>query len=406
MRMILDLTNMAPTGEAIGRYEGLVVFVPFGLPDETVEAEVTHRRRNYAHARITRVLHPSPHRVTPPCPYFGICGGCEWQHIANAAQLSFKSQSVHEQLSRIGRLAGVNVLPCLPSPDIYGYRNHTQFVLSHNYRPGYYAGGSKTVLEVEDCLILAPALRESITVHNVDSKSVQHTIASPQIADMLGNLRELHLRAGVNTGEQTTILELQDGSHVQLGTQSHLHERVGEFTYAISPASFFQVNTGVATLLVNEVMAALDLGGSERVLDLYCGVGLFTLPIGSKAKIVTGIESNPAAVSDAELNLRARTNTRIITADVTQALGQEDVGSQTWDAVVLDPPRAGVDRNALERVCEMHPTRIVYVSCDPATLARDARLICDRGYKLTHVQPLDMFPQTHHVETVAVFVQP
>ncbi|MCL5997805.1 MAG: 23S rRNA (uracil(1939)-C(5))-methyltransferase RlmD [Chloroflexi bacterium] len=406
MNMILDLTNMAPTGEAIGRYEGMVVFVPFGLPDETVEVEVTHRRRNYAHARILRVLHPSPHRVAPPCPYFGACGGCEWQHIAYGTQLIFKTESVQGQLRRIGRLAEVIVLPCLPSPEMYGYRNHTQFVLSPTQRPGYYVSKSRTVLEVEDCPILAPALRKFITASDGDTRNVRFQITATRFAGVLGALRELHLRAGVNTGEQMIVLELQDGSHVRLSDQSHIHERIGEFTYAVSPSSFFQVNTGVATLLVNEVMAALALGGSEHVLDLYCGVGLFTLPISSQAKAVTGVESNPTATADAALNLAAHTNTHFITADVAHALEQEIVSGQAWDAIVLDPPRAGVERDTLERICALHAARMVYVSCDPATLARDARLICDRGYRLARVQPLDMFPQTHHVETVAVFVQP
>jgi 23S rRNA (uracil1939-C5)-methyltransferase len=401
--MQIDLVSMAPTGEAIGRHEGMVVFVPLGLPGETVEADIIHRRRNFARARIRRVIRPAPQRVTPPCSYFGTCGGCQWQHADYAAQLAFKTNAVREQLTRIGKLTDVYVQPCLPSPKSYGYRNHTQFVLSPRHRPGYYVGGTKTVLEVQDCPILDESLREMVRTNRSETSAVQDEIRSSPAADLLPHLRELHLRAGVNTGERVSLFELDDGSSVVLGGQQHLQERVGDYTYTYSPTSFFQVNTGMAELLVKVVMAALSLRGAERVLDLCCGVGLFTLPISDRAAFVLGVESDPTATQDAALNLAGHANAKVITADVGEALHDELVRTATWDAVVLDPPRAGIERTALHRVCDLRARRIVYVSCDPATLARDARLICDSGYTIRWVQPMDMFPQTHHVETAAVF---
>jgi 23S rRNA (uracil1939-C5)-methyltransferase len=264
-------------------------------------------------------------------------------------------------------------------------------------------GGTKTVLEVQDCPILDESLREMVRTNGSETSTVQDEIRSSPAADLLPHLRELHLRAGVYTGERVSLFELDDGSSVVLGGQQHLQERVGDYTYTYSPISFFQVNTEMAELLVKVVMAALSLRGAERVLDLCCGVGLFTLPISDRAAFVLGVESDPTATQDAALNLAGHANAKVITADVGEALHDELVRTATWDAVVLDPPRAGIERTALHRVCDLRARRIVYVSCDPATLARDARLICDSGYTIRWVQPMDMFPQTHHVETTAVF---
>ena len=385
----LTLERMAATGEAIGHLaDGLLVFVPGGLPGERVEIEIVHRRRNFARGTLIRVLQAAPTRVTPPCGYFGRCGGCDWQHIDYAAQLDFKTHQVREQLIRVGKLAEpvvrAAVRPCLPSPRPDHYRNHIQMVTSPHGQLGFYAEGTHEVVEVDQCWIADEAINTMLAQH--------HAANTP-----------LALRVGVNTGEHSVIPE-PFGRRGAVDVPP-IHERIGAHDYLLSADSFFQVNSHVAALLADEVLRALNLTGSENVLDLYCGVGLFTVPISDRASRVVGIEANPAATRDATLNLRKHTNVEMYTADVRLALSNWTRITQTkWDAIVLDPPRAGVEHAALQAMAALRSPKLVYVSCDPATLARDIKLLAEHGYLLSTAQPLDMFPQTHHVETVAELV--
>lgn len=369
----LTLDRIAPTGEAVGRSEdGLVVFVPFALPGEEVEVEVVHRRRHFARARPTRVLRPSPDRVAPVCPHFADCGGCDWQHAAYEAQLRFKTEIVREQLARIGGIPDAPVQPCVPSPAPYGYRNRIQLVPDAAGRLGYRARGSHQVVPVEACPIAAPAINAWLR-------------AQPE----------------VRFKQPVDVRVFDEGVQLaQAGVEGRCS--VGGWTYVVLGEAFFQVNTPVAALLIGEVLRALALGGEEHVLDLYCGVGLFTRPIAERARLAWGVESNPAAASAARQNLSGLP-AKVLTADVGEALRRPALRAVRWDAVVLDPPRAGVEQSALKALIQLASPRVVYVSCDPATLARDARALLQAGYRLERVQPLDMFPQTRHVESVAVF---
>ena len=397
--MIIELNRMAPTGEAIGHHDGLIVFVPFGMPGDSVEVEITVRRRSFARARITRIIRPSSDRITPPCRYFNRCGGCEWQHIPYEQQLTYKTQAVKEQLIHVGKFGDIEVQPCKGSPNRTNYRNHTQLVLSAGGKLGYYRMSSHDIVEIEECLVVSAAINAMIA--RFRTESIQPiTLPGSHTGSSFAAIREVHLRAGNHTGEEGAFYERDDGAITRI-TPGAIHERIGEGLYQVSPASFFQVNTGVAELLVDEVMSVLDLQGHETVLDLYCGAGLFTLPISRKASDVVGVESNTSAAEDAEANLRGRPNARIINASVEQALNSVEL-QRPWDAVLVDPPRAGINRDSLHKLIGLGAHRIVYVSCDPATLARDARIICEGGYTLARVQPLDMFPQTHHVETVVL----
>ena len=355
----LTLINMAPTGEAIGRSDdGLVVFVPYALPGEVVEVKIVHQRKNFARGKIVNLVQAAPERAEPPCYYFGRCGGCQWQHVAYPAQLRFKTQIVREQLTRLGKLSDPDVRDCIPSPRELNYRNHIQLVASPYGKLGFYAEGTHNVVEIDQCLIADEALN--------------------------AKLAESH--------------ESKVGVDLRMGDT----EKVGTYSYAVSPESFFQVNSQVAALLVAEVMRALDLTGNEDVLDLYCGVGLFTLPIAEYARAVLGVENSETAMDDARMNLRGRSNMRLLLADVMQAMYSKDISRNKWDAVVLDPPRAGMEHEALVGLGKLQAPKIIYVSCDPATLSRDLKYLCANGYALVYAQPLDMFPQTHHVETVAV----
>ena len=365
-RLRLTLTAMTPSGECVAQHDDRDVFVAFGLPGEVVEVEIVHRRRNFVWARIVQVLEPSPERVAPPCPHFGACGGCAWQHIAYDAQLRFKREIVREQLRRIGHVAELDVRPCIPSPTDYGYRNRIQLAASPNGRLGYRARASHAVVEINEC----------------------------PIAD-----------ARLNTIIANTTMKHVGNVDLRVRDDDALHMTVGAYRYRVNDQSFFQVNSGVAELLVGEVLRAVDFRSGQRVLDLYCGVGLFTVPLAVVGARITGIEQSATSVEDARHNLHeagCADWARVIAANVRDGLQQPDVISEQWDTVVVDPPRTGIERESLLALVALQPRTIVYVSCDPASLARDVKVLVKYGWTLIYAQPLDMFPQTHHVETVAL----
>ena len=399
----LYLTAMAHGGEAIGRHEGKVIFVPYAIPGEEVLVEIVEERRRYARARLVEVLLPSPHRVKPPCLHFGRCGGCHWQHIAYRAQLDYKRQILCDQLARIGGLPEAPVRPTIPSPSPWHYRNHIQFSVAEDGRLGFLAARSHRVVPIEECHILHPLLEEPLVALDL----------------ALPGLRRLSLRAGVNTGEQMVIFEtaddeppalevdmpiscvllLSDGTPVNLVGSNYIFEEVAGRRFRISAASFFQVNTPVTERLIELVASYLDLMGGEVLLDAYCGVGTFGLSLAERVGQVIGIEENPFAVADADFNAGELENVTLIEGRVEDVLPDLD---ERIDVAILDPPRGGCEPEALQALSELAPSRIVYVSCDPATLARDVKRLSETGYVLVEAQPIDMFPQTYHLESVAL----
>lgn len=403
----LQLTTITHGGAALGRHEGRVIFVPYALPGETARVEIVEDKGRYAFARLVEALEPSPDRIAPPCPYFGPtgCGGCQWQHIAYQAQLRFKAQIVADQLARIGKIADPPIRPTIPDDSGWAYRNHAQFHPTPAGGLGFQSAASNDTVGIEECPILHPLLADLYTTLDLDFEG----------------LARLSLRAGVATGEQMLLFEmagdlppsleidrpvscvllLADGRHANLIGNNHITETVAGRTYRISAPSFFQVNTPQAAQLARQVLEYLDLQGGETVLDAYCGVGLFAAHLAERAGLVVGVEQSPAAVADLLENTAEFDNVDIIEGPVEAVLPDLDI---SLDAAVVDPPRAGVDRFALDALAASRPARLVYVSCDPATLARDAGRLVRAGYRLAEAQPVDVFPQTYHVETVALFV--
>jgi 23S rRNA (uracil1939-C5)-methyltransferase len=407
----LALTAMAHGGSALGRHGGRVIFVPYTIPGETVRVEVVEEHKRWARARLVEVLAPSPHRVEPPCPYFGLstsgrplCGGCQYQHIEYEAQLAFKREVVADQLSRIGGLE-VDVEEAIGAAEPWRYRNNVQFHVTPEGYLGFLTADTNQIVPVEECLIIDPLL---------DDLWDTFDMRWPQ-------LYRLSLRCGSATGDTMAIFELEayqdfeidvdfpvscvlllpDGEAVVLMGDLRLVEHVAGRDYGISAGSFFQVNTGGAEALVALVREYLAPRGDETLLDLYSGVGLFGLALAGDVGRVVAIESAPSAVEDFRLNAADLKDVTLLEGKAQSVLGRVE---EAVDLVVLDPPRAGAGERVVGEIARLAPRRLVYVSCDPATLARDSRHLAGAGYQIQTVQPLDLFPQTFHVETVTLFV--
>jgi 23S rRNA (uracil1939-C5)-methyltransferase len=402
----LRLTAMAHGGSALGRHQGQVIFVPYTLPGERVAVEVVESHARWAQARLVEVLEPSPHRVEAPCPHFGQdrCGGCQFQHIAYEAQAEYKREIVIDQLGRVGGLRDVSVLETIGAAEPWHYRNQVQFHVTEEGALGYLSADSHRIIPVKLCLIIDPFLEELWAALDVEW---------PQ-------LYRLALRCGSATGDQLAIFELDryedfaievdfpvscvlrlaDGETVVLMGDSYLVEEVAGREYRISAGSFFQTNTGGAEALVMLVADYLAPTGDETLADVYCGVGLFGLALADRVGRVIGVESDPGAVADFRHNARDLAHVSVIEGRTEDALsGLND----RIDLMVLDPPRGGAGKDTVREIARLRPERLVYVACDPATLARDARHLTDLGFHLLEVQPVDMFPQTYHIEAVAVF---
>jgi len=369
--VVLRLDAMIYGGDAIGRVGGRVIFVRGGIAGEWVRVEISEDRGRFARARVIAVLEPSPDRVQPHCPHFGFepdsCGGCTWQHIDYAAQVRWKTEIVREQLRRIGRIENAPVRDAIPSPDVWAYRNHVVFSVASDGRLGFQAARSNRVVPVDECHIIQPPLLDWL-------RSAGKRKPGERVSVRSFNLTPLR---------STAMCQIKGA------------------LFRVSPNSFFQVNTSLVETLVDRVLGYLDLRGGETVLDAYCGVGLFGRFIAPVAGRVIGIESSQSAVADARYNLSQFDNVELHKGLVEQVLPSLAV---RIDAAVLDPPRAGCGQ-VVQALIDKRVERLVYVSCDPATLARDTRQLLAGGYRLIKVQPLDMFPHTYHIETVSLLVR-
>jgi 23S rRNA (uracil1939-C5)-methyltransferase len=420
----VELTAMAHGGSAVGRHGGRAVFVPFAIPGEKVRVEIVEAHDRWARARLAKVLVPSPRRVEPPCPYFGSgrCGGCHFQHIDYEAQAELKHQVVADQLARVGGLRQVPIQDMLAAAQPWSYRNHVTLTAvdsAPNPRPetegkkdqgsgklGFLTADSHSVFPVEQCLLADPLIDDAWSALDIDW---------PQ-------LRRLSLRCGSATGDRLAVFELDhyedfdievdlplscvillaDGEVVVLMGERYLTESVAGREFRISAGSSFQVNTAGAEALVAVVRELLEPKPHQSLVDLYCGVGLFGLALAGDVGRVIGIEVSPSAAADFRHNSLGLDHVSLVEGAAEEALPQIE---GPVDLMVLDPPRAGAGRQVLGELCRLAPRRVAYVSCDPATLARDARSLTEAGYRLLGVQPVDQFPQTFHIECVALFAR-
>jgi 23S rRNA (uracil1939-C5)-methyltransferase len=443
----LAIDDLAFGGEAVGRVNGYVVFVRNAVPGDRLRVRVTETRARYARGQVEAVVEPSPHRVEPPCPYFGRCGGCRLQHIAYPSQLAFKEKQVHDCLTRLGAAGSFELRPILPAPEAYAYRNKMEFTVA----PGgagpviglHEADRYDVVLDIERCLLQSETMNalldevraqvrarglsvweqasERGLLRYVTLREGRHTadamvnlVAGAPDVEQLGLVAE-GLKARVpsttsvvlNVNAKKAAVAIGTEEHVLLG-RDHITESLAGLTFQVSASSFFQTNTVQAERLFALVAEACALGGGETVVDLYSGTGAISLLLARRCRHVYGIEVSAAAVADAVRNAQANgiANATFLAGEVRHVLPTLLSEKVRADVAVADPPRAGFHPKALTALVMLAPARIVYVSCNPATLARDVGDLLRHGYRLQWVQPVDMFPQTPHIEAVARLDRP
>ena len=402
----LDLTGSAFGGEAIGRTaDGRPVFVPFGIPGEKVRVELIEEKTSYSRGRITEILSPSPQRIQPRCQHFGICGGCHLQHLTYAGQLEIKQKILADQFRRIGKFSDPPVETIIPSPREWNYRNTVQFHLTANGKVGYQMMGTNQVVEIHECALPLEGIGEVWQDLEIDPSA---------------GVKRLSLREG-SDGDLLLALEGQEDVPPEFAVDFPLSavykSAIGEFAlsgdpytlmqvkdreFRVSASSFFQVNLPQAEKMVDLVLDSLALQPEDTILDAYCGVGLFSAFIAPKVKKVIGVEQSESACEDYTQNLDAQENVELYVGSAEEILPHL-AASPT--GIITDPPRVGLAKAALEAMVKMQPKRIVYVSCDPSTLARDARRLVEHGYELIRITPLDLFPQTYHIEAVCLFTK-
>ncbi|MCK9495136.1 MAG: class I SAM-dependent RNA methyltransferase [Dehalococcoidia bacterium] len=387
----LTLTGFASGGKAVGHApDGRVVFVEYALPGERVIAEITDDRPSYIEATAVLVLEASEDRIEPACQYFGKCGGCQLQHVAYERQLELKTGVVRDQLRRIGRFeeAEVEALvqPMLGMDEPWGYRNHNRFTVRRDGQIGFMQRGTHRFMRIESCPIAHPR------VNAVLQTAQDHTMQA----------RQLSVRVGVNTKDEMVQPHLQwrPGPRPKLASgQRSYTERLNGVDYRVSGPAFFQVNTVQAERLVALVVDRVLEATPQVVVDAYAGVGTFAAQLATSVDRVVTIEESAAAGDDAEVNLAPFSNVTRIVGKVEATLPGM---TPSPDVVVIDPPRSGLFPGVVDAIIESAAKRVVYVSCDPGTLARDLRLFVDGGFTLREVQPVDMFPHTQHIENVTV----
>ncbi|MFI9590086.1 class I SAM-dependent RNA methyltransferase [Nonomuraea sp. NPDC052265] len=411
----LELTvgPVAHGGWCVARHEGRVVFVRHALPGERVIADVTEETSRFLRADAVEILEPSPDRVVPPCQYAGPgrCGGCDWQHATLEAQRRLKAQVVAEQLRRLAGIEREVVVEEVPgAKDGLGWRTRVQFAATPSGELGFRRHRSHDIEVVDACLIAHPEV-EAVAAEDHDWPGA----AGIEVIASAGGDRAVVVsprpRRSVSVPDldasASILLDQGKGRTVPRRGSGVLHEHVGDREFRVAGSGFWQVHPGAAETLLDAVLAYAAPEPGEWALDLYCGVGLFAAGLAEAVGpegAVFGLESDAAAVRDARANLRDLPQARVERGRVEEALDRFQI--ERADLVVVDPPRSGLGREVVERVAGLEALRIVYVSCDPATLARDLKWLGELGYELTDLRAFDAFPMTHHVECVALLVAP
>lgn len=428
----VHIEKLAFGGNGIGRIDGKVCFVPLSCPGDELLVNITAEKRSYLTAGIVEIITPSPQRVVPPCPLFGSCGGCGWQHIAYPLQADAKRQILAEALWRGARVPVEKVLEIVPAPEQYGYRSRVQFKLyggADKLRIGFYRHGSHFVEDApQGCPIVLPIINEALLCLRDVLSSFPEPAAIPQINIDCGEQGCVAIinyigrdpdRVAAFFEKNHCSLEPLTGVFLQTGLKSSLRRVSGSGGLAYSlpgggvdaspcsltfrPGGFSQVNSAQNRAMLNIIRELACLGGHERVLDLYCGNGNFSLPLAHEVASITGIEEYGDSIASAVDNCRLNgiENAEYIASDAAQGVRRLADNGRHYDVVILDPPRSGAADSAGE-ICLLDPEKIIYISCDPSTLARDCGILSAGGYRIQTSIPIDMFPQTYHLESITL----
>lgn len=434
-----EVSGFTSEGLGVCRVEGCAVFVPNAAPDEVYDLRITHIGKNNAFGKIETIISKSPHRVNRLCCYAKLCGGCDFWHISYEAETAIKARRVLDALNRLGG-QGLEQMPITGAEHCESYRNKAQFPVAmgkKSIEAGFYKKGSHELISVDRCLIQPEVADEAKAA--VLAWAKEYRISPYNEADHKGLLRHIFVRVGAATGEILVCLvvngdklprekeliaalreKLPNLRSLTLNCNTRRGNAIlGETTrtlwgadyiedvlcglrFRISPKSFYQVNRDQAEKLYDKAIAAAGLTGEETVLDLYCGTGTITLCLARKAKKAIGVEIVEAAIADAKENARNNgiENVEFFCADAGQAAQKFSQEGICPDVIVVDPPRKGLSPDVIDAIAKMSPKKVVYVSCDPATLARDVKLLCEKDYKLLHAEALDMFPRCSHVESI------
>lgn len=407
--MQVKIDGITHKGEGVGRINGKATFIPLAIPGETVDIEIIQERSKYIRGNLKQVLDPSPDRVEPECPHFSTCGGCHFQHVSYERQLALKRQIVQDNLQRIAGIETV-VKPVIASPNRWNYRNKVTWHVRGG-ELGYYQEGSHELLPISTCKIISQPLQ-------LISGELRHFLKQHPLTGE----GEITLRYSQNTEDSMLVLSgfsdipeawrdlnsltanavhIFDGQINVLWGSEYWQEKLGTRKFRIPAASFFQVNNSQAEQIIACLTRELPLKGDMHLVDLYCGVGALTLNLAPQVKKVTGIEEFPPSIEYARLNAKQNG----IENAAFYCGASENVFpelSEHVDGIVVDPPRAGCHPDVIKAIVQQKPEHVAYVSCNPGTLARDLGQLKEFGYTPTLIQPIDMFTQTYHVETVVL----
>jgi len=442
----ITIEDMGSEGEGIGRYNGYALFVKDTAIGDRALVQITKAGKSYGYARLVKLIEPSPYRVTPRCPIAAKCGGCQLQHIDYARQLEFKENKVRSCLMRLGGFSDFYMEPICGMEEPYYYRNKSQFPVGRardgRILIGFYAGRTHSIIDTEHCYIGAEVNDKIISF--MRSFIERYKIEPYNENEHKGLLRHIVTRVGYSTGEVMVCLvinarqfphkeELIEGllkiegmksiclnvnmekTNVILGKEiiplwgePYITDRIGSVSYRVSPLSFYQVNPVQTKKLYDIALEYADLHGDETVWDLYCGIGTISLYMAKKARKVYGVEIVPEAIEDARANAKINgiDNAEFFVGAAEEVLPRKYKEDNIYaDVIVVDPPRKGCEQSLLDTILAMAPKRVVYVSCDPATLARDLKYLCEKDYELVKVRAVDQFGHSVHVESVALIVR-
>ena len=450
-KVVVTIEDIGVGGEGIGKVDGYTLFVKDAIIGDTVEAVITKPKKNYGYAKMLKVLEASPNRVEKKCPVARQCGGCQIQEMSYEAQLAFKAKKVYGNLERIGGFAAefldTVMEPICGMKEPFYYRNKAQFPIGTdkqgNIVTGFYAGRTHSIIPNTECALGVPVNKQILEI--ILDFMNENCISAYNEETCRGLVRHVLIRYGFKTGEIMVCLVLngdnlpkseklvhklveipgmtsitysvnRENTNVIMGKdikllwgQEYITDYIGDVKYQISPLSFFQVNPAQTEVLYGLALEYAGLKGDETVWDLYCGIGTISLFLAQKAKKVYGVEIIPQAIDDARNNaaINGFTNAEFFVGKAEEVLPayydeyMREHGKRAYaDVIVVDPPRKGCDETLLNTMVEMKPERIVYVSCDSATLARDLKILCERGYEIKRVRPVDQFPMTVHTECV------